>query len=217
MDPLQNVSLVRHGTVRFEVEGGPVVYVDPFQLEKEPHDADLVVVTHSHADHFSPADLRRVARADTCFASTAPVLAWLAAEMGVQEPYLNLVGAASPELFFECGAMLAPLPAENKNHPAGLGFGALLRLGGFSYYVAGDTDLLADLPCDVLFVPCDGVYNMPDYLVQIPAQLAKMSRRPGLVVPYHYAGYIPGTDGNGPRLARALAEKGWPVKLLIGR
>ena len=217
MDPLRNVTLVRHGTVRFEAEDGPVVYVDPFQLEKEPHDADLIIVTHAHPDHFSPEDLRRAARPDTCFVSIAPVLAWLEKEMGVAAPYLNLVGPASPELFFECGVMLAPLPAENKNHPAGAGFGALLGLGGFTYYVAGDTDLLADVPCDVLFVTCDGVYNMTDYLAKVPAQLARLDHKPGVVVPYHYAGYIEGTDQNGPRLAQALNSLGFPAKLLIGR
>ena len=44
MDALDCVDLVRHGMVRFRVPGGPVVYTDPFQLEKAPHDADLIVV-----------------------------------------------------------------------------------------------------------------------------------------------------------------------------
>lgn len=36
MDALDCVDLVRHGMVRFRVPGGPVVYTDPFQLEKAP-------------------------------------------------------------------------------------------------------------------------------------------------------------------------------------
>lgn len=52
MDALDFVDLVRHGMVRFRLPDGPVVYVDPFQLEKAHHDADLIVVTHSHSDHF---------------------------------------------------------------------------------------------------------------------------------------------------------------------
>ena len=110
--------------------------------------------------------------------------------------------------------VLTPLAAENKNHPLGFGFGALLEMGGFSYYVAGDTDVLSDVACDVLFVPCDGLYNMLHYMDQIPDQLAAMDHKPGVVVPYHYAGYMEGTDQNGPRLAEKLKGMGFKVKLL---
>lgn len=214
MDALDFVDLVRHGMVRFRLPDGPVVYVDPFQLEKAPHDADLIVVTHSHSDHFSPDDLRRAAGPDTCFAVTAPVADWLSREMGVATPYISLLSPAAPELVFECGATLTPLPAQNKNHPLGFGFGALLTMGGFTYYVAGDTDVLSDVACDVLFVPCDGLYNMLNYMEQVPAQLAAMSRKPGVVVPYHYSGYMEGTDKNGPRLAEKLEGLGYNVRLL---
>lgn len=141
-----------------------MVYTDPFQLEKAPHDADLIVVTHSHSDHFSPDDLRKAAGPDTCFAVTAPVADWLTGEMGVNPAYISLLTPAAPDLVFECGVVLTPLAAENKNHPLGFGFGALLEMGGFSYYVAGDTDVLSDVACDVLFVPCDGLYNMLHYI-----------------------------------------------------
>ena len=96
----------------------------------------------------------------------------------------------------------------------GFGFGALLEMGGFSYYVAGDTDVLADVACDVLFVPCDGLYNMLHYMDQVPDQLAAMDHKPGVVVPYHYAGYMEGTDSNGPHLAEKLKEMGFSVRLL---
>ena len=121
---------------------------------------------------------------------------------------------AAPDLVFECGAALTPLPAENKNHPLGFGFGALLGMGGFTYYVAGDTDVLADVACDVLFMPCDGQYNMLHFMDQVPAQLAAMDHKPGVVVPYHYAGYMEGSDENGPRLAEKLKELGYNVRLL---
>lgn len=214
MDALAFVDTVRHGMVRFCVPGGPVVYVDPFRLEKAPRDADLIVVTHSHSDHFSPEDLRRAAGPDTCFAVTAPVADWLRSELGVSTPYIHLLDAAAPDLAFECGASLAALPAHNGNHPLGFGYGVLLGLGGWHYYVAGDTDTLADVACDVLFVPCDGEYNMLNFMERVPAQLAAMHRRPGVVVPYHYGGYMDGTDRNGPQLAQKLEQQGYAVRLL---
>ena len=38
--------------------------------------------------------------------------------------------------------------------------------------------------------------------------------RPGVVVPYHYAGYMEGTDDNGPKLAKKLEALGYNVRLL---
>lgn len=112
---------------------------------------------------------------------------------------------------FECGAMVTPVVAENQNHPAGFGFGLLLNLGGVRYYISGDTDVLdEDVVCDVLFVCCDGVWNMPGFETRIPAELDKMEHRPALVVPYHYAEEEnPGTGGNGKKLCAILRQKGY--------
>ena len=40
-----------HGSYRFALDGGTVVYVDPFAGEGYDMPADLVLVTHEHADH----------------------------------------------------------------------------------------------------------------------------------------------------------------------
>lgn len=211
MDPLSPVRLVRHGCVCWEHDG-TVVWADPYHLEDSTHDADLVIITHGHGDHYSPADLARVIKPDTCFASTAAVGARLAADFGIDSDYFTALGAGAPSAAFECGAVVTPLAAQNKNHPAGTGFGFLLELGGFSYYVSGDTDILdPDVRCDVLLVCCDGMWNMPQYETRVPQQVLAMAHCPGLVVPYHY-----GVDGvpaeNGARLCAALRAAGIPCR-----
>ena len=130
-------------------------------------------------------------------------------------PYLNLVGPCLARIVLRVRRDAGPLPAENKTTAAGL-TGALLGLGGFHYYVAGDTDLLADVPLRRAVCSCDGVYNMTDYGQSArPACPAGPQARGGGA--HHYAGYIEGTDQNGPRLAQALNILGFPAKLLIGR
>ncbi len=213
MDALHAVKLVRHGMVRFHPAGGPAGYVDPFQMEDAPRAAELVVVPPSHADHFSPDDLARVAGPNTCYAVTAPVADWLAARLGVPPQRINLLDAAAPPPAFVCGAAVAAPPARYQKPPLGFRFGVLLEVGGARYCLSGDTDRLARVACDVLFVVCDSLYNMPRYLDQIPEQLARMPR-PGVVVPYHYAGYMEGTDDNGPKLAKKLEALGYNVRLL---
>lgn len=210
MDPLSSVRFVKHGCICFDVDD-VVVYVDPYMVPDAPHDADLIIITHPHSDHFSPDDIAKVKKDDTCYASTLDVGAMLMEAFDINPDYFTAISAGSPSAVFECGAMVTPVVAENQNHPAGFGFGLLLNLGGVRYYISGDTDVLdEDVVCDVLFVCCDGVWNMPSFETRIPAELEKMEHRPALVVPYHYAEEEnPGTGGNGKKLCAILRQKGY--------
>ena len=69
-----------------------------------------------------------------------------------------------------------------------------------------------NVQCDVLFVVCDGIWNMPDYEKSVPAQVAAMDVLPGLVVPYHYGVDAPSTKENGARLCAALTAAGIPCR-----
>ena len=212
MDPLEPVRFVKHGCVCFE-HGDAVVYVDPYKVPDDAHDADLIVITHSHGDHYSPEDIEQVRKEDTCFATTAQVARLLARDFDIDDDYISELSFESPPIGFECGAVLEPVPAENKNHPVNLGFGLVLEFAGFTYYLSGDTDVLVDnIRCDVLFVVCDGIWNMPDYEKAVPAQVAAMDVLPGLVVPYHYGVEDASTKENGARLCAALTAAGIPCR-----
>ena len=147
---------------------------------------------------------------DTCFATTAEVSRLLQSDFEIDPDYITTVTSLSPTVVFECGAMVTPLVAENKHHPEGFGFGLLLEFGGVRWYLSGDTDVLDDdIRCDVLFVCCDGVWNMPGFEQTVPDQIAQMSRAPGLVIPYHYdEAENPGTGKNGAKLCEALRARG---------
>ena len=137
----------------------------------------------------------------------------LARDFEINDDYISELSCESPRIGFECGAVLEPVPAENKNHPINFGFGIVLEFGGFTYYLSGDTDVLVDnVVCDVLFVVCDGIWNMPDYEKSVPAQVAAMDVLPGLVVPYHYGVNAPETKENGAKLCAALTAAGIPCR-----
>ena len=61
------ITINAHSSIRIDAGPGAVCYVDPYLLEDAPHDADLVLVTHSHHDHYSPEDIARVACERTRF------------------------------------------------------------------------------------------------------------------------------------------------------
>ena len=64
------ITWLGHASVRI-AQKDLVIYVDPLDMTTSPKDATLILVSHSHGDHYSPADISRVAGPTTQF--IAPV------------------------------------------------------------------------------------------------------------------------------------------------
>ena len=52
-----------------------ILYIDPWTLQNSPHDATLVLVSHSHYDHYSPEDIAKVSGPDTKLIASPDVIA----------------------------------------------------------------------------------------------------------------------------------------------
>ena len=185
-EPFSNVRVLTHSAIRMESEYGAVLYFDPFDLTEEFHDADAVIVTHSHYDHFSPEDIKKVAKDGTILIAPESCAGEVAAA-GL--PVLTL---AAGEATAVKGNVVHAVPAYNVE-PERLGFhpkengwlGYLLVMDDITYYIAGDTDQNPDnegLRCDVALIPIGGTYTMD------PAQAAAFANRlrPRIVIPTHY-------------------------------
>ena len=57
------IEVLTHSSIL--IIGEKIVYIDPFKIKGETHDADLILITHDHYDHFSPEDIARVSKEDT--------------------------------------------------------------------------------------------------------------------------------------------------------
>lgn len=44
------IELLKHNSIK--ITNNKIIYVDPYQIDNELHDADYIFVTHSHYDHF---------------------------------------------------------------------------------------------------------------------------------------------------------------------
>lgn len=214
MNAQNAVRSVRHGCVCFAFRDC-TVYADPYLIESSPHDADLVIITHSHFDHYSVRDLACVINDQTHFITNADAAARLRKDFGIENDRITQIEINADAVCFGSVSVRA-VPAVNKNHPTGFGFGAVIKADGFTYYLSGDTDFLCDVgACDLLFCVCDGEWNMPDYLSAVPHQITAMKTAPALVVPYHYGADHPASTQNGSALCRALQGYGicaaeWP-------
>lgn len=60
---LEGIKVLCHSSIRFDRE--KIIYFDPFKIEKNYNDADLIFITHSHYDHFSEEDILKVKKEDT--------------------------------------------------------------------------------------------------------------------------------------------------------
>lgn len=150
-----------HGSYRFTLDCGTVVYVDPFAGEGYGLPADLILVTHEHFDH---NQVDKMPHRPGCRIVRGSEIA-AALHRARQE------GAPFSGNGFETehrGVSILPVEACNKNHPIDECVGFVLRFDGVLFYASGDTSTtedmrngsLANLHLDYAVFPVDGFYNM---------------------------------------------------------
>ena len=54
---VDNIEVNTQNSIRIVSRVG-IIYVDPLAINDEVHDADFILITHDHYDHFSPEDIR---------------------------------------------------------------------------------------------------------------------------------------------------------------
>ena len=166
------------------------VYCDPFKMTEDPHDADLIFITHDHFDHFSVEDIGKVSKE-----STVLVIPEKMKEKAAEAaPLVSRIETVAPGNSYEKeGLSFETVPSYNKLkpfHPKGAGWvGYIFTIEGQRIYVAGDTDPNKDnktVRCDIALVPIGGTYTMDalkaaDFINEI---------RPAVAIPTHYGSIV---------------------------
>ena len=193
----EEVQVLTHSSIR--IAGNQIIYFDPFHVEEETHDADIICVTHEHFDHYSPEDLAIL----VCPKSMKDSLS----NSGISEEFTELV-APGDELEIN-GVRIQAVPAYNigkQFHPQqNQWVGYLVTMNEVTYYIAGDTDINEDvkkIQCDVAMIPVGGTYTMT---AEEAAELAEMIH-PKAAVPTHY-GSVAGKAEDGQIFADMLKDK----------
>ena len=60
---LNNIEVLCHSSIRINKE--KVIYIDPFKINKKYNDADIIMITHDHYDHYSEEEIGKVMKLDT--------------------------------------------------------------------------------------------------------------------------------------------------------
>jgi len=199
---LEGITWLGHASFKIQAPEG-VIYIDPWKL-RTAEQADLILITHEHHDHFSPDDLKRIRKPDTSIVTTASVAASLKGDVRVVK--------AGDKLKIK-GVEIEVVPAYNPNkqfHPKATGgVGFVITAGGRRIYHAGDTDSIpemAHIKADVVFLPVGGKYTMT---ASEAAQVANKIK-PAVAVPMHWGDVI----GSRADAEKFRAETQVPVEIL---
>ena len=187
---LDQITVNTHSSVR--IGGETVIYADPLQISGAPHDADLILITHAHFDHFSPRDIKKVMKADTVIVCPKSV-AGLCRLLTGKQP-VSVVPGQSLSL---CDMQIETAAAYNRIKPMHAKFfkwvGYVLTCGSTRVYLSGDTDDTPEaraVACDIAMVPVGGIYTMN------ASQAAALVNhlQPHTVIPLHYGLMLGGQD-----------------------
>ena len=185
---LENIEVLYHSSIRINKE--KTIYIDPFKIDRNYNDADIVFITHDHYDHYSEEDIDKVINENTTIIIPEELLTKLLRK-GINK---NAIITVEPNKnYMVQGIKFETISAYNTNktfHPKENGWvGYIITLDDIRYYIAGDTDITEEnrrVKCDVAFVPVGGTYTM-DF--KEAAQLIN-EIQPKIAVPIHYGSVV---------------------------
>ena len=185
---LENIEVLYHSSIR--ISKNKAIYIDPFKIDKDYNDADIVFITHDHFDHYSEEDIDKVINENTTIIIPEELLTKILRK-GINKS--AVITVESNKEYMVQGIKFETIPAYNTNktfHPKENDWvGYIITLDGIRYYIAGDTDITEEnrkVKCDVAFVPVGGTYTM-DF--KEAAQLIN-EIQPKIAVPIHYGSVV---------------------------
>lgn len=188
---LEDIKVLCHSSIKINKE--KIIYIDPFKIEEQYHDADIIFITHDHYDHYSEVDINRAKNENTII--VIPESLYKKAILnGFKEERIICVDPGETDSIDEITFETVPAYNLNKEyHPKENNWvGYILEIDDVRYYIAGDTDITEEnkkVVCDIAFVPVGGTYTMD---AREAATLVN-EIKPKIAVPIHY-GDVVGTE-----------------------
>ena len=179
------------------------IYLDPYQL-KSTGKADLIFITHSHGDHLSIDDVKKIATAST------KIYAPESCHADLQSAGFNPVKVLPGETLSIDGIKINVVPAytmTKSTHPKSNNWvGYVLKADGIKIYHPGDTEHIPEMKnidCNITFMPLGQKYTMNS--VDDAVQSA-IDVKAEVAIPFHY-GMYEGKDEDAVEFKEKLKNK----------
>jgi len=171
----------------FRMKGtGVTVYIDPQGIKAGTKMADVILITHSHGDHFSTADIKRIANENTLIYGPASCK-----YSGVCKEFITVLPGDSKSILpnLQIKAVSAYNIVRTSLHPKSANnVGFVVTLDGVSVYHAGDTERIPEMKeidCDIALLPLGQTYTMVS--LADAAESAK-DVKAEVAIPMHFGG-----------------------------
>jgi len=106
-----HIKWLGHASFRIR-DANTIIYIDPRNLAGSAHDASLVLVSHTHSDHYSPADIAKIWGPQTQLIAPADVIA-----KEPQERKDRAILLLPGQTIQAGGVRITGVAAYNANHP----------------------------------------------------------------------------------------------------
>ena len=183
------ISVKSLGHASFQIKAkGKIIYIDLKKYGKVVETsemADLILITHSHADHCSAEKINKVRTKNTAVVAPKQSVSKIGGVVKTLKPdeeatfgniKVRAVEAYNHKRFRSSGKPW---------HPKGYGVGYLITVEGKTIYHAGDTDFIPEMKqlghVDVAFLPTGDKYTMDN----IEAAEAAIAINPKFAIPMH--------------------------------
>jgi len=204
MEMLKNIQWFGQAAVKITA-GGKIIYIDPFHIKKADR-ADIILVTHSHSDHFSPSDIKKISTKDTLIIATKDCSSKLAeienARVLESEP-----GFKTSVNDIKIEAVPAYNVVKTNFHPkANKWVGYIITVDGVRIYHAGDTERIPEMKtfeCDIAMLPLGQTYTMNSVREAADAACDVKAK---IAIPIHY-GLYEGTPADAEKFKELLKDK----------
>ena len=197
------IQLIHHSSIKLIDD--KIIYIDPYKINKETHDADYIFITHDHYDHYDEESINKIKK-DTTKIIVPKILSSKNNNLVVEPNKEYMIDDISFKTIssYNLGKDFHPKDKEY------VGFNILLK--GTKYYIMGDTDITPEcleVDTDICFVPIGGIYTM-DYL-EASEYINKI--KPKKAIPIHY-GMIVGDYSLGEKFKEKV-DKEIEVDILL--
>lgn len=193
---INDIELNWLGHSGFYIRNSRIIYIDPYNIKEGMEKADIILITHSHYDHCSVADIQKIVKEGTRVFLTADSQSKI---MRFDVPIKIEIVEPGKE-FDLADIKISAIPAYNIDkhfHAQDENWvGYIIKINNLIIYHAGDSDLIPEMQKltgykqpgkeFVALLPIGGRFTMN---VEEAVEAAKLIK-PTLAIPMHFGSIV---------------------------